>query len=41
MIQTLRERFQCDVGYSGHEVGLAGSCGAAAIGITPLVHRQS
>lgn len=35
-IQTLRERYQCDVGYSGHEVGLAVSYGAAAFGITSL-----
>jgi N-acetylneuraminate synthase len=32
----LRERFCCDVGYSGHEVGLAVSYGAAALGITSL-----
>lgn len=36
MINTLRERFNCDVGYSGHEVGLAVSYGAAALGITSL-----
>ena len=36
MIKTLRERFNCDVGYSGHEVGLAISYAAAAIGITSL-----
>jgi len=36
MIKTLREKFQCDVGYSGHEVGLAVSYAAAAIGITSL-----
>jgi len=35
-IKTLRERYQCDVGYSGHEVGLAVSYGAAALGITSL-----
>lgn len=35
-IKTLRERFQCDIGYSGHEVGLAISYAAAALGITSL-----
>jgi len=36
MIKTLKERFQCNVGYSGHEVGLAVSNAAAAIGISSL-----
>ncbi len=36
MINTLREKYQCDVGYSGHEVGLAVSNAAAALGITSL-----
>jgi len=36
MIRTLRDKFKCDVGYSGHEVGLAVSYGAAALGITSL-----
>jgi N-acetylneuraminate synthase len=36
MINTLKEKFQCDVGYSGHEVGLAVSYAAAALGITSL-----
>jgi N-acetylneuraminate synthase len=36
MINTLREKFQCNVGYSGHESGLAVSYGAAAIGISSL-----
>lgn len=36
MINTLRDKFQCDVGYSGHEVGLAVSYAAAALGITSL-----
>ena len=36
MIKTLRERFDCNVGYSGHEVGLAVSYAAAALGITSL-----
>ena len=35
-IKTLRERYKCDVGYSGHEVGLAISYAAAALGITSL-----
>ena len=37
LIKTLRETFNCDVGYSGHEKGgLAISCAAAALGITSL-----
>jgi N-acetylneuraminate synthase len=36
MIHTLRKRFNCNVGYSGHEVGLAVSYAAAALGITSL-----
>ena len=36
MINTLREKFKCDVGYSGHENGLAVSNAAAALGITSL-----
>lgn len=35
-INTLRDRYQCNVGYSGHEVGLAISYAAAALGITSL-----
>jgi N-acetylneuraminate synthase len=35
-IKTLRERYQCNVGYSGHEVGLAVSYAAAALGISSL-----
>jgi N-acetylneuraminate synthase len=35
-IKTLQDRYKCDVGYSGHEVGLAVSYGAAALGITSL-----
>jgi N-acetylneuraminate synthase len=35
-ISTLRQRYSCDVGYSGHEVGLAVSYAAAALGITSL-----
>jgi len=36
MINTLRDKFNCNVGYSGHEVGLAISNAAAALGITSL-----
>jgi len=35
-INTLREMFECDVGYSGHEPGLAISYAAATMGITSL-----
>ena len=35
-IRALRERYGCNVGYSGHEVGLAVSYAAAALGITSL-----
>ncbi len=35
-INTLKGKYNCDVGYSGHEVGLAVSYGAAAFGITSL-----
>jgi len=36
MIKTLRDKYGCNVGYSGHEVGLAVSYAAAALGITSL-----
>lgn len=36
LIKTLRDRYGCDVGYSGHEVGLAISYAAAAMGISSL-----
>ena len=36
MINTLRDKFECNVGYSGHEVGLAVSYAASALGITSL-----
>jgi N-acetylneuraminate synthase len=36
MIKTLRKKFNCNVGYSGHEVGLAVSYAATALGITSL-----
>ncbi|MDD5558619.1 N-acetylneuraminate synthase family protein [Candidatus Methylomirabilis sp.] len=35
-IMALRQRYGCNVGYSGHEVGLAVSYAAAALGITSL-----
>ena len=35
-INTLREKYNCDVGYSGHEVGLAISYAAAALEVTSL-----
>ncbi len=36
MINTLRDTFNCNVGYSGHENGRAVSVAAAALGITSL-----
>lgn len=36
MINTLRDRYRCNIGYSGHEVGLAVSYAAAALGISSL-----
>lgn len=35
-ISILRDKFNCSVGYSGHEVGLSTSIGAAALGISSL-----
>jgi N-acetylneuraminate synthase len=35
-IPELQATYECDVGYSGHEVGLAVSYGAAALGISSL-----
>lgn len=35
-IKTLGDRYQCNVGYSGHEVGLAVSYAAATLGISSL-----
>ncbi len=35
-IKTLRDRYHCNVGYSGHEVGLSVSYAAVALGITSL-----
>ena len=40
-IKTLRDRYRCNVGYSGHEVGLAVSYAAAALGITSLERHIS
>ena len=36
VINTLRKNFNCNVGYSGHEAGLAISFAAAALGISSL-----
>jgi len=36
LINNLREKFNCDVGYSGHETGLAISYAAAALNISSL-----
>ena len=35
-ITTLREKFKCKVGYSGHETGLAVSYAAAALGASSI-----
>jgi len=36
MIDTLRQRYQCKVGYSGHETGLVISVAAVALGVTSV-----
>ncbi|MDC0597154.1 N-acetylneuraminate synthase family protein [Candidatus Pseudothioglobus singularis] len=36
MINTLKEKYDCNVGYSGHETGIAISTAAVGIGITSL-----
>jgi N-acetylneuraminate synthase len=36
LIPVLREAFNCNVGYSGHEVGLITSCAAVALGATSV-----
>lgn len=36
LIPELRNRFNCKVGYSGHEVGLITSCAAVALGATSI-----
>ena len=35
-ILELKKKYKCDVGYSGHESGIAVSLGAAALGISSL-----
>ena len=35
-LRSATEKFKCEVGYSGHEVGLAVSYAAAALGISSL-----
>lgn len=35
-INTLKDRYKCDVGYSGHESGISISCAAAMLGISSL-----
>ena len=39
MIETIRSRFDCPVGYSGHEVGLATTLAAMCLGAT-LIERH-
>ena len=36
VINTLKEKFKCNVGYSGHEAGLVISYAAATFGISSL-----
>jgi len=36
LISSLRETYKCNVGYSGHETGLAVSYAATSLGITSL-----
>jgi len=36
MIGTLRERYKCKIGYSGHEVGRIVSTSAVALGATSI-----
>ena len=36
VIKTLQEKFECNVGYSGHETGVAISVAACALGISSL-----
>ena len=35
-INTLKEKFNCNVGYSGHEVGIIVTCAAVALGATSV-----
>src|SRR5262245_6729337 len=39
MIETMRSRFDCPIGYSGHEVGLATTLAAVCLGAT-LIERH-
>ena len=36
VIRTLKDKYNCNVGYSGHETGIAVSIGASAMGISSL-----
>tara|TARA_Y100000310_G_scaffold39188_2_gene36775 strand:- start:1147 stop:2028 length:882 start_codon:yes stop_codon:yes gene_type:complete len=36
VIQTLKERYDCDIGYSGHETGIVVCCAAVALGATSI-----
>jgi N-acetylneuraminate synthase len=36
VIPLLKDKFKCNVGYSGHEVGLIISCTAVALGATSV-----
>ena len=36
LIKTLKSKYSCDIGYSGHEAGVSISCAAAALGISSL-----
>ena len=36
VIPALRQKFKCNVGYSGHEIGLIVACAAAALGATSI-----
>jgi len=36
IINTLKERYKCNIGYSGHEEGLQISCAAVALGATSV-----
>jgi N-acetylneuraminate synthase len=36
VINTLRKKYKCNVGYSGHETGIAISCAAATLNISSL-----
>ena len=36
VIETLRDKFDCDVGYRGHEVGIIVTCTAVALGASSV-----